>query len=801
MHFRAHRFILPTLHGLRGRRRTERPPLSSALTLILLLFFAVVRAYPAPPASAHEHSISGTVKDKSSGEVLIGASVVVEELKGVGASTNAYGFYSLTLPDGKYHLQVQYLGYKTERDSITLTADRMIGYALDPVPITIGEVVVSGERSNQNVVSTQMSTNKIEVKDIKAVPVLLGERDILKTIQLLPGIKSAGEGNTGYYARGGGTDQNLILLDEAPIYNSAHLLGYVSIFNSDAIKNVTVMTGAIPAEYGGRLSSVLDIRTDDGNAKTFGGTGGIGLLDSRLMVEGPIVKDEGSFIVSGRRTYADLFLHLSRDTTINRTSLYFYDLNIKANYAFGDKDRVFASAYLGRDNFNYPNVFGFNWGNTTGTLRWNHIFGDNLFSNTSLIYSDYSYANTIGAGLLNFVITSGIRDYDFKTDFQYFLNTQSTIKFGINAIYHTFYPGSITSGPVSFAINGSVETRYATEDAAYVSHEFQPFSWLKIDYGVRGSLFSLLGPGTAYTFDEYGDIVTTSTYGSGKAIKTYTALEPRLAMNMSLDETSSIKTSYTRTAQYLHLLSNSTTTNPSDLWIPSSNNILPEYADQVSTGYFRNFEDNMYESSVEVYYKNMMNLIDFRNGADFQLNPTVESLLLTGRGWSYGMELLVRKKVGQLTGWLSYTLSRTMEQFPEIDNGQAFPARQDETHDISVVGMYDLNDRWHLAATWVYMTGNAVTFPGGNYIVDGRLVPYYTSRNGYRMPAYHRLDISVTYYFSKNSNLNFSVYNVYDRQNAYAITFRQVPNDPTRTEAVQYTLFPIIPSLTYNFNF
>ena len=825
MHFRLHRIFSPSLTALQlvqisGSGRDEsRLPVSPpslpiarrngiapaypafSLALMVLFVFAVVRAESAPPASAHEHSISGTVKDKSSGELLIGASVVVEELKGVGASTNAYGFYSLTLPEGKYHLQVQYLGYQTVRDSLSLTADRTIGYALTPVPITIGEVVVSGERTNQNVVSTQMSTNKIEVKDIKAVPVLLGERDILKTIQLLPGIKSAGEGNTGFYARGGGTDQNLILLDEAPIYNSAHLLGYVSIFNSDAIKDVTVMTGAIPAEYGGRLSSVLDIRTDDGNAKTFGGTGGIGLLDSRLTFEGPIVKDEGSFIISGRRTYADLFLHLSRDTTINRTSLYFYDLNMKANYAFGEKDRVFASAYFGRDNFNYPNVFGFNWGNTTGTLRWNHIFGENLFSNTSLIYSDYSYANTVGAGQLNFVITSGIRDYDFKTDFQYFLNTQSTMKFGINAIYHTFYPGNITSGPTTYAINGSVETRYATEDAAYFSHEFQPVSWLKLAYGVRGSLFSLLGPGTAYTFDEYGDIITSSTYGSGKPIKTYTALEPRISLNVSLDEASSIKSSYTRTAQYLHLLSNSTTTNPSDLWIPSSNNIRPEYADQVSTGYFRNFEDNMYESSIEVYYKNMMNLIDFRNGADFQLNPTVESLLLTGRGWSYGMELLVRKKVGQLTGWVSYTLSRTMEQFPEIDYGQAFPARQDETHNIAIVGMYDLNDRWHLAATWVYNTGNAVTFPGGNYIVEGRLVPYYTSRNGYRMPAYHRLDVSVTHYFSKNSNLNFSVYNLYNRQNAYAITFRQVPNDPTRTEAVQYTLFPIIPSLTYNFNF
>ncbi len=771
------------------------------LFAIASLFVLSLPGFRTTHAAVREHAISGIVKDKSTGEILIGAAVIVEELKGVGVATNAYGFYSLTLPDGTYHLRVQSLGYVSEQDSINLNTDRTIGFALTPQAISMNEVVVTGQHTNENVTSTAMSVNKVEVKDIKAVPVLLGERDILKTIQLLPGIKSAGEGSTGFYARGGTTDENLILLDEAPIYNSSHLLGYVSIFNSDAIKDVTVMTGAIPAEYGGRLSSVLDIRTNDGNDKNFEGTGGVGLLDSRLTFDGPIVKDEGSFIISGRRTYADLFLHLSRDTTINRTSLYFYDLNVKANYTLGRKDRIFASAYFGRDNFNYPNVFGFNWGNTTATLRWNHVFGDNLFSNTSLIYSNYSYGNTVGAGLLQFVITSGIRDYDMKSDFEYFIGTQSTMKFGINAIYHTFFPGSITSGPTGYAINPSVETRYATEDAVYFAHEFQLLPRLKFNYGLRGSLFSLLGPGTAYIFDEYGDEVSSTSYPAGKPIRTYTTLEPRVAANYSIDDESSVKTSYTRTTQYLHLLSNSTTTNPSDLWIPSSNNIPPQYADQVSLGYYRNFEENTYESSLEVYYKNMANLIDYRNGADFQLNPTVEGLLLTGRGWSYGAELLVRKHSGRLTGWLAYTLSKTMEQFPEINHGTAFPARQDITNDISVVGMYDLNDRWRFAATWVFQTGYPVTFPGGNYIVEGRLVPYYTERNGYRMPDYHRLDLSITYNFTKNSNLNLSIYNVYNRQNAYAITFRQVRDDPTKTEAVQYTLFPIIPSLTYNFNF
>ncbi len=767
-----------------------------------LLFFAVLSTNPGNSATRQTmHTLSGTIKNGETGEVLIGAVIVVNELKTVGTSTNAYGFYSLTVPAGKYTFQVEFVGFKTRIDTLALDEDRTMNFDLTPQPITVGEVLVSGERSNQNVTSTEMSANKLEVRDLRSIPVLLGEKDILKTIQLLPGIKSAGEGSTGFFARGGAVDQNLILLDEAPVYNSAHLLGFLSIFNSDAIKDVKVMTGDIPAEYGGRLSSVLDIRTNDGNMKEFGGTGGIGLLSTRMTLEGPIVKDQGSFIISGRRTYADLFLRLSSDTTVNRTRLYFYDLNMKANFTLGEKDRLFGSAYFGRDDFNYPDVFGFNWGNTTATLRWNHIFGDRFFSNTSLIYSDYEYSNTVGASTSRFVISSGIQDLDFKTDFQFFISSQSTMKFGLNSIYHTFFPGTVTSGPTSYASNLSIQHKYALENAAYVSHEFEALPWLRVNYGLRLSAFSLMGPGTIYTYDTGGDVADSSAFRAGQFIKTYTAVEPRLAASVLLDATSSIKTAYTRTAQYLHLLSNSTATNPSDLWIPSSNNVKPQYADQVSAGYFRNFSNSEYEASLELYYKNMQNLIDYKNGADLQLNPTVESLLLNGRGWSYGAEFLLKKKYGDISGWLGYTLSRTEEQFPEINNGQAFPARQDRTHDISIVAIYDYSSRWHFSATWVYNTGNAVTFPAGNYMVEGRLVPYYTERNGYRMPVYHRMDLSVTYNFSEKSNLNFSIYNVYDRQNAYAITFRQNRSDPTKTEAVQYTLFPIIPSLTYNFGF
>jgi hypothetical protein len=770
--------------------------LSLAGWLILLTFIIAF-----PSISRNRYTLSGIIQSEETGEALIGATLLVKELPGIGVTSNAYGFYSLTFPEGSYTILVQYLGFKTRKDTLRFYDNRLINYGLTPEPIKLEDVVVSGERSNANVTSTEIGINKLEVKEFESIPVLLGEKDILKTIQLLPGIKSAGEGSTGFYARGGGTDQNLIVLDEAPIYNSSHLLGFLSVFNSDAIKDVKVMTGSIPAEYGGRLSSVLDIRTNDGNNKEFGGSGGIGLLASRLNLEGPIVKDQGSFIISGRRTYADLFLKLSSDTNLNRASLYFYDLNMKANYTLGDKDRLFLSGYFGRDNFAFSNTFGFNWGNTTATFRWNHIFADHLFSNTSLIYSDYSYSNNVGVGTSQFQITSGIQDLNFKTDFQYFTNVSGTIKFGVNSIYHTFLPGKVTAAAGSIINNTALENKFALENAAYIAHEIDMIPGLKINYGLRFSIFSLLGPAHLYDYDEYGNVADTLTYSSGNIAKTYSSLEPRLAINILLNDESSLKTSYTRATQYLHLLSNSTTTNPSDVWVPSTNNVKPQYADQVDAGYFRNFHDNEYEASFELYYKRMQNVIDYKNGADLQINPTVEALLLYGTARSYGAELLVRKRTGRLSGWIAYTISKTEEQFDLINNGNPFPARQDRTHDISIVAIYNYNSNWNFSATWVYNTGNAVTFPSGNYWLDGRLVPYYTERNGYRMPAYHRLDLSATWTLGSRSNLNFSLYNAYNRMNPYAISFQQDPNDPNKTQAVQTTFFPIIPSVTYNFTF
>lgn len=781
--------------------RTRTRSFARAIIFKSLGMAVLLLHFPNSAVSQEMLTFSGTISNAETGEVLIGASVLVRDLKGVGVSSNAYGFYSLMIPKGKHVLAIQFIGFRTKIDTVLLQRDMTINFKLSQEIIRVGEVIVTADRSNRNVTSTEMGSNNLEIREIQSIPVLLGERDILKTIQLLPGIKSAGEGSTGFYARGGGIDQNLIMLDEATIYNSSHLLGFLSVFNSDAIKDVKVMTGGIPAEYGGRLSSVLDIRTNDGNMKQYVGTGGIGLLASRLNFGGPIVTDEGSFNISARRTYADLFLRLSTDTTINRASLYFYDLNAKANYTLGVADRVFVSGYFGRDNFNYPNIFGFNWGNETGTLRWNHLFADHLFSNTSLIYSYYDYSNTITAGTSNFTITSGIKDINVKTDFQYFVNSGNTVKFGINSIYHTFLPGTVTVGGTSTTNSLTIENRYALENAAYYSQELEPLTGFKLNYGLRYSFFSLLGPGHVSTYDAYGDVIQTTAYAHRDIIQTYSAMEPRLAASVLLDETSSIKASYARTAQYLHLLSNSTTSNPSDLWVPSSNNVKPQFADQYSVGYFRNFKENEYEASLELYYKDMENLIDYRNGADLQLNPNVEALLRYGRGWSYGAEFLLRKRYGSFSGWIGYTLSRTDEQFSDINLGQVFPARQDRTHDISIVAIYDYDTEWTFSATWVYNTGNAVTFPSGNYKVDGRLVPYYTERNGYRMPAYHRLDLSATWTLGPKSNLNFSVYNVYNRMNAYAILFRQDPNDPNLTQAVKTTFFPFIPSVTYNFTF
>ncbi len=749
-------------------------------------------------------TLSGFVYDKNTGETLIGANIFVKELT-AGTSSNEYGFYSLTVPSGKYTIEFSFVGYKKKSFTLNLNKSEKLNVHLKNTAYNLGEVVVIDKKADENVKSTSMGTREIVPKEIEKVPVIFGEKDILKTIQLLPGISSSGEGNSGFIVRGGSVDQNLIILDEAPVYNASHLLGFFSVFNSDAIKSAKVIKGISPPEYGGRLSSVLDINMKDGNNKNYSVNGGIGLISSRLTVEGPIVENEGSFIFSGRRTYADIFFPLFGDDKLENSALYFYDFNGKLNYRLGENDRIFLSGYTGRDVFNFDNEFGFDWGNTTATLRWNHIYSEKLFSNTTLIYSDYNYDINIEDAEQSTTISSGIRDINLGQDFQYYFNANNTIKFGLNGVYHTFLPGEIAvSGNTNFN-SKKIDDNLAFEGNIYIGHEWKASELLKLNYGLRFSSFNLIGKGKVYSFDDEGNLTDTKEYESGELIESYNHLEPRISLNYLLDETSSVKLGYARNTQNIHLLSTATTSTPLDIWQPSTALIKPEVSDLVSVGYFRNFNNNEYATSIELYYKDMQNLIEYKNGADIFLNEFIESQLVFGNGWSYGLELYVEKKVGKFTGWLSYTLSNTERKFEEINVGNPFPARQDKTHDVSLVAMYNISENWSLSANWVYSTGIAATFPSGKYEIDGQTVNLYTDRNGSRMPDYHRLDLGATYYFNRSPenemSLTFSIYNAYARENAYRITFEENENDPTKTQAVKLALFSIVPSITFNFRF
>jgi hypothetical protein len=765
-----------------------------------ILFFLIVLQVNAQT----KYTVKGYVRDSISGEAMIGVYIKVQGLSN-GSITNPYGFYSITLPEGNYNIAYTYVGYTQQVLNLRLTSNLTQNLTLKPRSYNLNEVEVIAEAGNRNVTSTETGTQRLNIKEIKALPVLFGEQDVLKTIQLLPGVKSAGEGTSGFYVRGGTTDQNLVLLDDAPVYNTSHLLGFFSVFNSDAIKDVKLIKGGTPAEYGGRLSSVVDIRMNDGNSKDYVVSGGIGLISSRLTVEGPIVKDKGSFIISGRRTYADLFLKLSKDSNQKRTSLYFYDFNLKANYRFGNKDQVFLSGYYGRDVFNFANRFGMNWGNAITTLRWNHLFSERLFLNSSLIFSNYNYVISIDGFNHQFQIGSGIRDFGIKEDLQYYLNPNNTWRFGLNSTYHIFYPGSLTATNDT-SINSRIFPQKTTlENGIYISNEQKLGTSYVLNYGLRISHQALIGPGNFYKYDSDGDIVDSTILKNHSIAKNYFGIEPRFAITYIFNQKNSIKASYTRIYQYIHLLSNTTSGNPTDLWLPTSFNIKPQYSDQVSLGFFKNFNNNNFETSVEVYYKTMQNLIDYKTGADIILNPNVESQLLYGTGWAYGSEFFLKKKEGKLTGWISYTLSRTLRQFDEINKGNSFPAKQDIIHEVALVGIYQASKRWTLGATWVYNTGNAVTFPSGLYSINNTLTPYYTERNGYRMPDYHRFDISATNTKKlkgyRERSWNISIYNVYGRKNAYSIDFQPDPNDPRKTQAVRTSLFRFVPSVTYNFKF
>ncbi|WP_440135056.1 TonB-dependent receptor [Chitinophaga sancti] len=749
-------------------------------------------------------TISGTIRSKKTGETIIGATVHVAG-QSIGTVSNEYGFYSLTLPEGTYTIEFSTVGLQAVQEEIVLTENTSRNIALDDAAQSLRSVTITANSKQRNLSTPQMGMEQLTTKEMKNIPVLLGEKDVLKTIQLLPGIKSAGDGNSGFYVRGGAADQNLILLDEAPVYNASHLFGFFSTFNSDAIKDVTVYKGGMPAQYGGRLSSVLDIKMNDGNNQDYNVSGGIGLISSKVNIEGPLQKDKSSFLVSARRTYVDLFLRLSNDSSIKNNTLYFYDLNAKLNYQLSKRDRLFASGYFGADNLVVGNNFGLKWGNATGTLRWNHIFSSKLFSNTSLIFSNYDYKINVKSGANDVNIFSQIRDWNLKEELQYYISQRHNLRIGFNTIYHTMRPGEISSTAQSNFNSSRLQQRYSWENAVYVSDVWKATDKLDLSYGARLTAFSILGAGDFFNIDKDGNILDTLHYKSGDFVKTYINLEPRLAVSYKLTSISSIKASYARNVQNLHLISNSTSSSPTDRWVASTNIIRPEISDQVSLGYYKNLAGNKYELTVETYYKTMQHQIDYRDGADVLNNDAIETQLLFGKGRAYGIEWLMKKKAGRFTGWVSYTLSKTERQIDGINSGQWYNSRQDRTHDIAVVGMYQLSEKWSVSASWVYYTGDAVTFPSGKYLISNTVYYYYTERNGYRMPAYHRLDLGATKQLRKrgrySSELSFSLYNAYGRENAYTITFRQNKDDRNKTEAVRTSLFRFVPSISYNFKF
>lgn len=768
------------------------------LTACLAAFFLFLFSY-----AQENFTISGTIRSKAKGETLIGVTISTN----AGAtSSNEYGFFSLTLPAGQYELTCSAVGYTSNTTTVKLDKNRQLNILLEDASNSLETVVVTARSNSRSISNPQMGVEKLSTSEIRNIPVLLGERDILKTLQLLPGVKSAGEGNSGFYVRGGAGDQNLILLDEAPVYNASHLLGFFSTFNSDAIKDMTLYKGGMPAQYGGRLSSVLDIKMNDGNNQDYNVSGGIGLISTKLNVEGPIQKNKSSFLLTGRRTYADLFLKLSNDSSINSNTLYFYDLNAKLNYQLGKKDRLYLSGYFGKDVLGVGETFGIDWGNTTSTLRWNHIYSNKLFSNTSLIFSDYKYKISIRSGGDNFDINSVIRDWNLKHEFQWYANTSHNLRFGLNTIYHTIRPGEIDAKNSVGVNDAKLQKRYSWENSIFLTDAWKLSDRVNITYGLRLTAFSILGEGDFFGIDKEGNVTDTFSYKRGEFVKTYINPEPRLAASYVFNKQSSIKASYVRNVQNLHLVSNSTSSNPTDKWLASTNIIQPEIADQVALGYYRNFGGHRFELSVETYYKQLQNQIDYRDGADIFLNnDAIESQLLFGKGRAYGLEWLFKKRTGKFTGWISYTLSKTERKIDGINYNRWYNARQDRTHDLAIVGSYQINSKWNVSANWVYYTGDAVTFPAGKYRVDDQTVFYYTDRNAYRLPAYHRLDLGATCQLRKrkkySAELSFSIYNAYGRENAYTINFRDNKDDPSRTEAVRYALFKFIPSVSYNFKF
>lgn len=791
---------------------------------IILVFSTSLLLLPSMTSYAQtKFTINGYVRDASNGEDLIGATIYVKEISN-GVTTNVYGFYSITLEPGEYSVVYSYVGYASQSQSITLDKNTELNINLQSESEQLEEIVITGEREQANMENTEMSTNRLDIRTIVKVPTFLGEADVFRSILLLPGVSTVGEGASGFNVRGGSVGQNLVLLDEAPVYNSSHLFGFFSVFNPDAVKDTKLFKGAIPSRYGGRLASLLDVRMKEGNSKEFEANGGIGSLFSRLAVEAPIVKDKSSFIIAGRRSYIDVlakpFVPLLKDGG----SLYFYDLTLKTNYTFNRKNKLFASGYFGRDVFFFDKEQGFSWGNTTGTIRWNHLFNERLFSNLTMVYSNYDYSLRFGDDSRDrFKWDSSISNFILKPQFTYFINSDNELDFGGEAIYYTFEPAKAIGVSNGATVDVSLDRKYNLETALYMGNKQKINDVFSVEYGVRFSHFQSYGPGKIY---QYNDTIpgfrrtpiSFEEVGSRESIVEYNNWEPRASFRIQAGARSSVKGSYNRMVQYLHLISNTTASNPLDVWTPSSRLIKPEFADQFTLGYFKDLHNKDYELSFEGYYRSTKNQVDYIDGADLLINQFLEGDLLSGAGRAYGLETFLQKKTGRLTGWISYTLGRTELKVDGINGDKWYPTRFDQTHNLKIAGFYELNKRWSISSDFVFVTGAPTTFPTSRYTLQGILIPYNAndSRNNIRLPSYHRLDLSFRLEGKKMKRGKerkvedywvFSVYNLYARRNPFSIYFSQRDErvdvqTPIGSQATQLSIIgTVVPAVSYNFKF
>jgi hypothetical protein len=787
--------------------------LKNLILLSIFTFLAFAKAY------SQKATLSGTISEEATGETMLNVTVNIIELK-TGTITNEYGYYSITLPTGNYKVQYSSIGYATIERTISLDENIKLDLSMTEQGEALDAIIITTDVEKMSTKSPQMSVNALSIETIKKIPVVLGETDLIKALTLLPGVSNAGEGAAGFNVRGGAADQNLVLLDEATLYGSDHLFGFFSVFNPDAIKDLKLYKGGIPARYGGRVSSVLDIYQRDGNKKEFSGTGGIGIVASRLLFEGPIIKEKASFLIGGRSSYAHLFLPLLDIDNV----AYFYDINAKVSFNLDDNNRLYMSSYFGRDVFNVNNLFGNTFGNSFVNVRWNHIFNEKWFSNASIIYSDYNYG--LELEFVEFTFDSGITNMNAKYDLTHFVNDKVEMRYGINSIYYEFDPGRITPSTTTSGINDRQLTKkYAWENGVYADGEFVISDKININAGLRISSFNRLGQESLNTYEndqallynqdlsvyESADAIGTFSSSRSETLKSFVNLEPRFSMAYSIDDDTSIKASYQRINQYIHLISNTNAPTPFDLYVPSGTFIKPQKGDQVAAGFFKNIGN--YSIETEVFYKTVQNRLDYIDGADLIANDAVEQILLEGEARAYGLEFLLRKNQGKLQGWIAYTLSRSEQRTPGrtalepgINNGEWYSAAWDKTHDLTVTANYELNRKWDLGANFTLQTGQPITYPNGQYEFDGLFIPTFEARNSSRLPIVHRLDFSATYTPKPNkkngwqSSWVFSLYNAYNRRNAVSITFGE-NEDTNRNEATRLAIFGVIPAITYNFNF